>query len=255
MVSHTPPPTTSTKRPIHARGITALLLLLATACASAPKQPAPPIQGPPEDQHGFTGVVLASGKTLPNLAAIKGEIVRYHDSGLWAGTIDRVAGQARARLDELIASSRRPALVLDIDDTALSTYALQRRLFFGFMEEEWDRWMADQSPPANHGVLELYQYALRRGVAVFFVTGRREFARKATERQLRTAGYEKWDGLELKPTDYKEQSVVPYKAGARARIEAQGYDILVNVGDQWSDLDGGHAVATFKLPNPIYVIP
>jgi hypothetical protein len=255
VVSLMPPPTRSRKRPLSTRGIAALLLFLASACASAPKPPPPAIQTPPEEQHGFTGVVLKSGKTLPNLATIKGEIVRYHDSGLWAETIERVAAEARARLDELLPTSKRPALVLDIDDTALSTYSLQRRLFFGFMEEEWDRWMADQSPPANRGILDLYEYAQKRGVAVFFVTGRREFARTATERQLRTAGYDTWAGLELKPTHYQQQSVVPYKAGARERIEAQGYDILVNVGDQWSDLDGGHAVATFKLPNPIYVIP
>jgi len=31
--------------------------------------------------------------------------------------------------------------------------------------------------------------------------------------------------------------------------------VLVNVGDQWSDLDGGHSIASYKLPNPIYLIP
>ena len=34
-----------------------------------------------------------------------------------------------------------------------------------------------------------------------------------------------------------------------------GFTILVNVGDQDSDLAGGHAVRPFKLPNPMYYIP
>jgi len=32
----------------------------------------------------------------------------------------------------------------------------------------------------------------------------------------------------------------------------QGYAIVVNIGDQMSDLDGGFAERTFKLPNPFY---
>ena len=35
----------------------------------------------------------------------------------------------------------------------------------------------------------------------------------------------------------------------------RGYDILVNVGDQRSDLTGGYARRGFKLPNPMYLIP
>ena len=38
-------------------------------------------------------------------------------------------------------------------------------------------------------------------------------------------------------------------------IEAQGYDIVANVGDQYSDLAGGHADRAFKLPNPFYFLP
>lgn len=34
-----------------------------------------------------------------------------------------------------------------------------------------------------------------------------------------------------------------------------GFRIIVNVGDQESDLAGGHAERAFKLPNPFYIIP
>lgn len=42
------------------------------------------------------------------------------------------------------------------------------------------------------------------------------------------------------------------RAGGRAAIEAQGYTIVANVGDQESDLAGGRAERAFKLPNPFY---
>jgi phosphoglycolate phosphatase-like HAD superfamily hydrolase len=233
----------------------ALLLALALSACSLPASSRSAAPARSEVDRPSSGIELADGSTIPNLATIKGEIVRYHDSGLWEAAVGRIADQARARLDELLPESRRPALVLDIDDTALSTYSLQRRLFFGYTERAWNRWMEDQSPPPHPGILRLFRYAKRRGIAVFFVTGRREPARQETARQLRTAGYEGWDGIFLKPSAYREPSVVPYKSGARAAIEAQGYEILVNVGDQWSDLEGGHALASFKLPNPIYIIP
>ncbi len=50
-------------------------------------------------------------------------------------------------------------------------------------------------------------------------------------------------------------ATIPYKAGTRAYIESQGYDIVADFGDQYSDLYGGYADRTFKLPNPSYYLP
>jgi hypothetical protein len=49
--------------------------------------------------------------------------------------------------------------------------------------------------------------------------------------------------------------VTEYKSKARADIEGRNYKIVVNVGDQQSDLDGGFAMMTFRVPNPFYFIP
>jgi HAD superfamily, subfamily IIIB (Acid phosphatase) len=48
---------------------------------------------------------------------------------------------------------------------------------------------------------------------------------------------------------------IQYKSGVRAYIESKGYDIVGNFGDQFSDLEGGFADKTFKLPNPNYFLP
>jgi hypothetical protein len=50
-------------------------------------------------------------------------------------------------------------------------------------------------------------------------------------------------------------ATIPYKSGTRAYIESQGYDIVADFGDQWSDLLGGFAEKTFKMPNPNYYLP
>ena len=48
---------------------------------------------------------------------------------------------------------------------------------------------------------------------------------------------------------------VAYKSGTRAYIESLGYTIVANFGDQISDLEGGYATRTFKMPNPNYYLP
>jgi len=50
-------------------------------------------------------------------------------------------------------------------------------------------------------------------------------------------------------------TTVQYKSGTRAHIEKDlGYEIIANFGDQYSDLDGGYADRTYKLPNPTYFV-
>jgi predicted secreted acid phosphatase len=48
---------------------------------------------------------------------------------------------------------------------------------------------------------------------------------------------------------------IQYKSGTRAYIESNGYDIVADIGDQFSDLEGGFADKTFKMPNPNYYLP
>src|ERR1700712_4431215 len=48
------------------------------------------------------------------------------------------------------------------------------------------------------------------------------------------------------------KSAVDFKTPVRAQIEKDGYTIIVNIGDQPSDLLGGHAEKCFLLPDPFY---
>ena len=50
-------------------------------------------------------------------------------------------------------------------------------------------------------------------------------------------------------------ATVQYKSGTRAYIESQGYNIVANFGDQWSDHEGGFTGQIFKMPNPNYYLP
>jgi predicted secreted acid phosphatase len=62
-------------------------------------------------------------------------------------------------------------------------------------------------------------------------------------------------GPYIHATPAKSCPTIQYKAGTRAYIEDQGYDIVADFGDQFSDLEGGYADKTFKMPNPNYYLP
>ena len=89
---------------------------------------------------------------------------------------------------------------------------------------------------------------------MFFLTGRPEAQRAPTEDNLKREGFTGYQQLVLKPAGFPGTTVA-YKSGARAAIEQQGYRIVASIGDQYSDLVGGHEDRAFKLPNPFYFLP
>ena len=103
--------------------------------------------------------------------------------------------------------------------------------------------------------MRLFRQARALNVAVFFITGRPESQRAATEQNLRDVGYNGFAALHMVPDGARYASAALFKAPVRAAIEADGYNIVANMGDQPSDLADGHAERNFLLPNPFYRIP
>lgn len=103
--------------------------------------------------------------------------------------------------------------------------------------------------------LDVFTTARDHGVATFFITGRDESQRAATELNLADVGYVGYSALIMEPVGSQFISASDFKAPQRAALEEQGYAIIANLGDQPSDLDGGHAEQTYLLPNPFYRIP
>jgi predicted secreted acid phosphatase len=145
------------------------------------------------------------------------------------------------------------AIVFDVDETALSNYSaidLDNFTFGDNSKAEATNEIGKAIPPT----LALYKLAQKKGIATFFITGRGEAVRDHTAHNLQREGFTNYNELVLKPTGFTG-TTVDYKSGARKAIEAKGYRIVASVGDQYSDLAGGHEAAAFKLPNPFYFLP
>lgn len=196
-----------------------------------------------------------------NLSLVKTEVKSYYDSGLYHQELEKKIQEAQqyieaqALANQHSKSPKKLAIVLDIDETSLSNYnKMVLRDFTGNREQIHKEILAADSPVIKP-MLVLYKNALQHGVKVFFVTGRVEAEREATQKNLLNAGYSQWSGLFLRPDEYKNASIIPFKSEARANIEKKGYIIIATIGDQLSDINGGYAEKGFKLPNPFYYLP
>jgi acid phosphatase len=222
-----------------------------TAAAEPPAPPAPIV--PPPVQPA-------------NIGDLKTEATHYYDSGAYLTDLQQAAWPAIAWLNEEAPRVNRPAVVFDIDETALSNWEAIKADDFGRVIggscvhlpqgpcgwQEWDlRAQSTVIPPTR----DVFNTAKDLGVAIFFITGRPESQRGATERNLAAVGYTGYTRLVMEPADAHYLSAADFKAPQRQAIESEGYTIVANMGDQPSDLDGGFAERTYLLPNPFYRIP
>jgi len=156
------------------------------------------------------------------------------DYATWQRDCQAVMDQALPYLKQRIADARpgeKQAIVFDIDNTTLETD-------FGFSFPQ----------PANRPALRVAQYAQDHGVALFFVTARPGIIAGVTDFNLEHVGYEV-SGLYVRGFLDLFKNVADYKTAQRVDIEKRGYTIIANIGNSATDLSGGHAEKTYKLPD------
>ncbi|AYN40084.1 hydrolase [Streptomyces dangxiongensis] len=174
----------------------------------------------------------AAGRTQPTAGSATAAAAVDHAT--WQKDCRQVMDQALPYLKQRIAAARpgeKQAVVLDIDNTALETD-------FGFSYPQ----------PANTPVLDVARYAQDHGVSLFFVTARPGILYWPTEYNLEHDGYHV-AGLHVRGLVDLFKDVAAYKTAQRAGIENDGYTIIANIGNSPTDLSGGHAEKTFKLPD------
>ena len=198
-----------------------------------------------------------------NLGPIKDMLVEYHQK-FYDADIAAVFESAQNYIEKNASEAKRPALVLDIDETSLTNWPNLHADDFGFVADGtcdelpagpcgFNAWIFKGSATAIEPAHKLFEAAKTKGVAVIFITGRPNSQRDITILNLDHAGYEGWTELRTRP-DGEGGTVQDYKTKERIKVEAEGYTIIAGVGDQKSDIDGGHSGCTFKVPNPFYFI-
>ena len=99
--------------------------------------------------------VLAGCATPPNLYVQKQALIRYHDSGRYDADVRRVAGRAMDYIRKRAASGQTNlAVVLDIDDTAVSTWGRLLQDDFARKDEMFVAWVTTHVDPPIGGYAE-----------------------------------------------------------------------------------------------------
>ncbi|MEU9367453.1 HAD family acid phosphatase [Streptomyces avermitilis] len=192
----------------------------------------------------------------------------------YAKDLARLESGAKRYIDKAAHKAKRhgdkPAVVFDIDDTLLLSLDYEKKTNYTYNSATWADYVAKADRPAVFGTPELVAYAKSKGVEVFYNSGLKESQRVSAVANLKKVGADinlDADHMFLKdaanPPSYLSDcataaawncTTVQYKSGTRKHIEALGYDIVANFGDQYSDLEGGYADKTFKVPNPTYYV-
>lgn len=203
----------------------------------------------------FGGGCATATREPANLGPHKRQIRTYVESGDYQRDIASVAAQATSWLEQRAGrrtAGERLAAIFDLDETLFLNWPYLSRQDFGYIESAWQAWVEAASAPAIEPVRDVYQAARRLGVEVIFLTGRAESQRAATERNLRAIDCGEYRRLICKPAGRMGNSAA-FKTAERRQLAAEGWTIIANLGDQESDLAGGYAERTFKLPGPFYL--
>ena len=226
------------------------------------------------------------GDGIPNIDVIKKTIATYYgDPGTGIANktdspyIREMESIERHQLPRIAAAClvakvlhQKPAVIFDTDDTMLETYDREvGEMHFDFNPAQNNADVLDEVFPATPGMVSFEKAVKRAGCQPIGITGRSDAQKAASIDNVTKVGY-----VGFGPSNYVTKfaagqkpayltcaagatcTTIEYKSGTRAYLESRaggGYRIIANLGDQYSDLIGGHALIDVKLPNPTYYLP
>ena len=234
----------------------------------------------PDGSSGLT----VGGEGIPNIDSVKSTIRTYYNatSGIankesspylteMENFVDAWKPRLKTRCAYQTSQGRRPAIILDADDTTLWTYDMEDgAMKFNFDPALQNQWVQDELFVQTPYMPRLVAAATRAGCTVVGLTGRNDDQKAATIDNLNkiyggafdpNLYFTKWTGVgDSQQPSYvtcaaAKCTTIEYKSQTRAHVESLGYTIIANFGDQFSDLIGGHARVPIKLPNPTYYLP
>lgn len=160
---------------------------------------------------------------------------------------------ARQTLDDALANGAAgsaPAVILDLDETALdnSRFAarqlVQGKTFtFG---DEWTAWVNESAASAVPGAVEFLQYARSRGVTPFYITNRTTIHKAPTLVNLQQLGMPVSEETLIVRADSSTD-----KTARRNAVTAR-YRVLLYLGDAMGDFPADGDVPKLVVANPIY---
>lgn len=150
----------------------------------------------------------------------------------WARIVLDGDDKAKKKLPKIERKKPR-AVVVDIDETVLDNSPAQAHLVrtrLPFDQKSWYAWGEMRKAKAVPGAVDFLNYAVSKGVKVFFVSNRDEVQKEATVANLKSVGFQDVSGenVVLRATESSKE--------ARRKAIEQTYRIVILMGDNLDDL-------------------
>lgn len=165
-----------------------------------------------------------------------------------------------------------PAIILDVDETALNNAAFQARMIkqnSSFNPEKWNSWVMEAKADAIPGALSFTQRAAERGIAIYYLTNREAKVEEGTRENLKKLGFPLPQNGDHILSKNERENWTSAKTERRAYVAAN-HRILMLFGDDLNDFVSAKGISQqerhqlveehndkwgrkwFVLPNPTY---
>jgi 5'-nucleotidase (lipoprotein e(P4) family) len=164
-----------------------------------------------------------------------------------------------------------PAIITDVDETMLDNSPFEARMAKAglvYDDPAFDAWVESAEADPIPGALEFATEAARRGVTIFYVSGRGQALEEATRRNLERRGFPLDPGVDVVPATGEQPEWTSDKTSRRAWV-ASRYRVLLVIGDDFNDFVNGRVPLEQRaelvrenaerwgrrwivVPNPIY---
>jgi predicted secreted acid phosphatase len=205
----------------------------------------------------LTFASCSKNSKILNIYTAKDEVTKYHKSGGYLNDVKMQVDKALSYIKKKVENKKdneKLAIVFDIDDTMLNQFDYEIANDYSQVMKMKLEYQKKGMIPANKPVLDLYNFAKKNDVAIFIISGRYDDMEDITLINLKKQGYNDYKKVYFNSPNNPNKTAKDYKTAIRKEIQNMGYTIIVNIGDQMSDLDGGFSETTYKLPNHIYFV-
>lgn len=180
------------------------------------------------------------------------DIKEYVKKGQYDKDLNSIVRKAKKFINyELLTNQKNKAVIIDIDETILSNLPYISQQIHLNDVEKLNRWQMTSKCDAIKPIVDLYQWLLIQDVRIYFITAR--------PLELKSATIENFKNLEIpySPMVFRDPKEWPvpkdFKIAMRKEIVNNDYDIILNIGDQPTDFEGGYWKRALKVPNPFYI--
>ena len=180
------------------------------------------------------------------------DIKDYVNNGDYKKDLEAIVQQAKVFVSyEMLTNKKDKAVIIDIDETIFSNLPYISKQIHLNDVEKLNRWQQTSACEPILPVVELYQWLLKQDVRIYFITAR--------PLELKDATIENFKKLNIPQSEiiFRDQTEWPvpkeFKIAMRKEIVNNNYDIILNIGDQPTDFEGGYWKRALRVPNPFYI--